>query len=56
MSLASVKEGLRKPGSEGESLCDELTKSTAWLVGDVVDYTEAHGGSREAAALGILAR
>ena len=51
MALASFKEGLRKPGSEGESLRDGLPHITALLAGKVVDYTEAHGGSREVLCL-----
>ena len=47
MTLIEFKAGLRKVGEEADTLNDQLTKYTAWLVAKVVEYTEACGGSRE---------
>ena len=47
MTLIEFKAGLRKAGEEADTLNEQLTKYTAWLVAKVVEYTEACGGSRE---------
>ena len=47
MTLVEFKAGLRKVGEEADTLNEQLTKYIAWLVAQVVEYTEACGGSRE---------
>ena len=46
-TLIEFKAGLRKSGEEADTLNEQLTKYTAWLIAKVVEYTEACGGSRE---------
>jgi hypothetical protein len=53
MTLLEFKAGLRKAGEEADTLNEQLTKYTAWLVAKVVEYTEACGGSREGMRLAL---
>ena len=51
MALIEFKAGLRKVGEKADTLNEQLTKYTAWLVAKVVEYTAAYSGSREGVRL-----